>query len=115
MGGKVPKIEILYHNPPSSGRITVRRRAQHPLWGTVWIEREVSQRGGILGSPEAAAHLGITLVWLYKLVKQGKLHPKRRKGRLLFRLRELWRYEQKREPRKSRGSAKEREPAWLIN
>lgn len=94
MGGKVPKIQIRYSNPPSIGKITIRRPIQHPLWGLVWIEREVGPESGLLSSNEAATYLGISLVWLYKLVKKGALHTQRKKGRLVFRFRELRRYKQ---------------------
>jgi hypothetical protein len=52
----------------------------------------------LLGAPEAAAYLEISLVWLYALVKRGDLHPAKKKGRLVFRFRELWRYKQNQDP-----------------
>jgi len=64
----------------------------HLVWGSAWIEREVGPNQGLLSSSEAAGYLGITLVWLYHLVKEGKLYPKRQKGRLVFRFGELRRY-----------------------
>lgn len=109
MGGKVPKIEIWYTDPPSSGEITIRRQITHPVWGSAWLERTVRSDKGLLSSSEAAAYLGITLVWLYQLIKQGKLRPRRKKGRVVFTYGELRSFKKKREEKRSRGRKKKKE------
>lgn len=87
-----PRIEIWYDNPPSTGGLTIRREMSHPIWGKMWIERRLTPRGGRLGTGEAAKFLGVSVVWLFKLVKVGTLRPRKKGGRLVFRLRELQRY-----------------------
>ena len=92
-----PKIEIWRVHPPSQGLITIRREMRHPIWGKMWIERTINPRGGILGTGEAAKVLGVSVVWLFKLVKAGKLKPRKKGGRLVFRLRDVLRYQDSRE------------------
>jgi len=114
MGGKVPEIEIYYSNPPTSGGISIRRKISHPVWGSAWLERRIDSDNGLLGSSEAAVYLGITLIWLYQLIRQKKLHPRRKQGRLVFKFGALRSYKKKRQKRRSQGH-KKAEEAWLIN
>ena len=115
MGGKVPRIEIWYSNPPSSGVITIRRKVNHPVWGSGWLEREVGPNAGLLSSPEAAAYLEITLVWLYHLVKERKLRPTRKKGHLAFKYQELRRCKEKKQKRGAPSEKRKKRETWLIN
>ena len=111
MGGKVPKVQVLYPNPPSFGKITIRREIRHPVWGSAWLERVVGPKEGLLSSPEAAAYLEVSLVWLYRLIKQKKLRPRRKEGHLIFQFRDLRRYKAEKEEKSVQKRKRGR--AWL--
>lgn len=49
------------------------------------MDDTTSSRDGLLTTAEAAAHLGTSTAYIYKLVYLGKLRPERLLGRILFR------------------------------
>ena len=81
------RIQIYWDNPPGKrSGVTVQR----VVAGGVY-ERRVSA-AGILSSAEAAKAIGITLRHLYNLINDGTMKPKKKSGRLFFRLAEIKRY-----------------------
>jgi len=81
---KLPSIEIWWLNPPSEG-IIIRRKIRDGIY-----ERKVKP-SGLLSSTEACKVLGITIVYLYRLVEEGKLRVVRKNGNLYFKLKDLFR------------------------
>jgi len=79
---KLPSIEIWWLNPPTEGLI-IRRKIRGDIY-----ERKVKP-SGLLSSTEACKVLGITIVYLYRLVEKGKLRVVRRNGNLYFKLKDL--------------------------
>ncbi|MDE3041121.1 MAG: helix-turn-helix domain-containing protein [Nitrospirota bacterium] len=80
-------IQIYWDNPPSKrSGVTVRRSVAGGVY-----ERKVSA-AGLLSSAEAAEAIGITLRHLYNLMNDGTLKPRKKSGKLFFRLAEIKQY-----------------------
>jgi excisionase family DNA binding protein len=79
---ELPPIEIFWNNPPGEG-IIIRRKIGDGIY-----ERKVKP-SGLLSSTEACKLLRITLVYLYRLVEEGKLKTVRKNGKLYFKLKDL--------------------------
>jgi excisionase family DNA binding protein len=79
---KLPSIEIFWKNPPTKG-IYISRKI-----GNETYEREVGP-SGLVSSTEACKIVGITIVYLYRLVEEGKLKAVRKNGKLYFKLKDL--------------------------
>jgi excisionase family DNA binding protein len=79
---KLPSIEIFWKNPPTKG-IFIRRKIGNEVY-----EREVGP-SGLVSSTEACKLIGITIVYLYRLVEEGKIKAVRKNGKLYFKLKDL--------------------------
>ncbi len=72
---------------------------------------EVPARGLVTGR-EAAALLGVTLRWIYQLIKAGRLRAIRRRGRVLVSVRAVLAYaEAQRQPHRTGGEPHGQEDA----
>jgi hypothetical protein len=78
----MPKIDVLYVNPPKKGLIIKRK-----IGGGEYI-RKVGPKDFVT-TTEACAILKYSLVHLYRLVSWKKLKPVRKRGRLFFRLKDV--------------------------
>ncbi len=81
---RLPKIEIIYRNPPEVPSPVIIRR---------WVsghkyEREINP-DDFVGTTEAAKILRITLRHLYRLVEDRKLKPIHKANKIYFKLREV--------------------------
>jgi len=78
----MPKIEVLYENPPKKGLIIKRK-----IGGGEYI-RKIGPKD-FVSSTEACKILGYSLIHVYRLVRWKKLRAIKRRGRLLFRLKDV--------------------------
>ncbi len=80
----MPKIEIIYSNPPEvPSPVTIRR------WvGGHKYEREI-RPDDLIGTTEAVKILKITLRHLYRLVEDRKLKAIRKAAKIYFKLHEV--------------------------
>lgn len=102
---KLPTMRIWRENPPGPrSKVEVEYRTRGRTY-----KREVGPNG-YLSSTEACAYLEVSLRWLYRLVADGRLRPKRESGQLWFRLQDLRRIEA---ARQQRGRRPKRD-LWLA-
>lgn len=68
-------LRVLWDNPPGTKQgITIERVVR----GHVFSRRV--EHGGLLSPTEAACALGVTRVWIYRLIWDGKLKVVKKKG-----------------------------------
>ncbi len=85
------KTQVLWDNPPGPAQGLTIRRA---MGGRVY-ERRVPSRG-LLNPTEAAQVLGISRVYLYRLIWDGRLKTTNRNGRTVVPLHSIKRYQKER-------------------
>lgn len=102
---KLPTMTIYRENPPGPHS---KVKVEYQTRGRTY--QRVVGPTGFLSSTEACAYLEVSLRWLYKLVEDGTLRPKRESGQLWFRLQDLRRIEA---ARQQRGRRPKKE-LWFV-